>query len=81
MKREVLSVINSADVLLGLTLNKYLSLRKHAYTNIPKIFQVKNSDMFHISVQNIDRRSGSNAYPQSMFLSRNKKNNVTVIPP
>ena len=40
--------------------------------------------MFHISVQNIDcrysleppRRGGSNEYPQSMFLSRNKKNNV-----
>ena len=39
---------------------------------------------FHISTQNIDcgylleppRRGGSNAYPQSMFLSRNKKNNV-----
>ena len=44
----------------------------------------KNSDIFHISVQNIDcgylleppRRGGSNEYPQSMFLSRNKKNNV-----
>ena len=47
-------------------------------------FQTKNSDMFHISSKNIDcgyslelpRRGGSNAYPQSMFLSRNKKNNV-----
>ena len=44
----------------------------------------KNSDIFHISAQNIDcgysleppRRGGSNEYPQSMFLSRNKKNNV-----
>ena len=35
-----------------------------------KIFR-KNSDIFHISTQNIDCR-----YPQSMFLSRNKKNNV-----
>ena len=49
-----------------------------------KIFQIKNSDIFHISAQNIDcgysleppRRGGSNEYPQSMFLSRNKKNNV-----
>ena len=48
------------------------------------IFQTKNSDIFHISDQNIDcgysleppRRGGSNEYPQSMFLSRNKKNNV-----
>ena len=46
--------------------------------------QIKNSDIFHVSAQNIDcgypleppRRDGSNEYPQSMFLSRNKKNNV-----
>ena len=45
-------------------------------------FSDKNSDIFHISAQNIDcwhsleppRRGGSNEYPQSMFLSRNKKN-------
>ena len=67
------------------------SLRKHAYSNILKIlppknenFQIKNSDIFHISVQNIDceysleppRRGGSNGYLQSLLLSRNKKNNV-----
>ena len=47
-------------------------------------FQIKNSDIFHISAQNIDcgysleppRRGGSNEYPQSMFLCRNKKNKV-----
>ena len=47
-------------------------------------FQTKNSNIFHISAQNIDcgytleppHRGGSNDYPQSMFLSRNKKNNV-----
>ena len=47
-------------------------------------FQIKNRIFFNISVQNIDcgylleppRRGGSNEYPQSMFLSRNKKNNV-----
>ena len=45
---------------------------------------MKNSDNFHISAQNIDcgysleppHRGGSNEYPQSMFLSRNKNNNV-----
>ena len=45
---------------------------------------MKNSDIFYISAQNIDcgyaleppHRGGSNAYPQSMFLSSNKKNNV-----
>ena len=45
-------------------------------------FQIKKkSDIFLISAQNIDcgysleppRRGGSNEYPQSMFLSRNKK--------
>ena len=68
-----------------------LALRKHAYLNILKVsppktesFQIKNSDIFHISAQNIDcryslespRRGGSNEYPQSMLLSKNKKNNV-----
>ena len=49
-----------------------------------KNFQIKNSDIFLISAQNIDcgysleppQRGGSNDYPQSMFLNRNKKNNV-----
>ena len=68
-----------------------LSLWNHDYSNILKILQPKkgkfsdkNSDIFQISAQNIDcgysleppRRGGSNEYPQSMFLSRNKKNNV-----
>ena len=58
------------------------ALRKHAYSNILKnspskneYFQIKNSDIFHISAQNIDcgysleppRRGGSNEYPQYMF--------------
>ena len=58
------------------------TLRKHAYSSILKIFppknenfQIKNSDIFHISAQNINcgysleppRRSGSNEYPQFMF--------------
>ena len=54
------------------------------FTTKHEHFQIKNSDIFHISAQNIDcgyslespRRGGSNEYPQSMFLSRNKKNNV-----
>ena len=67
-----------------------LPLRKHAYSNIKTIsppntenFQVKNSDIFYISAQNIDcgysleppRRGGSNEYPQ-FVLTRNKKINV-----
>ena len=68
-----------------------MTLRKHAYSNILKILQPKTGkfpekifNIFHISDQNIDcgylleppHRGGSNEYPQSMFLSRNKKNNV-----
>ena len=67
------------------------AFRKHAYSAILKIsapktesFQIKILIFFHISAQNIDcgysleppRRGGSNECPQSMFLSRNKKNNV-----
>ena len=47
-------------------------------------FSDKNSDIFHIYAQNIDCgylleplwQGGSNEYPQSMFFSKNKKNNV-----
>ena len=47
-------------------------------------FSDNNNDIFHISSQNIEcgysleppRRGGSNEYPQSMFLSRNKKTNT-----
>ena len=47
-------------------------------------FSDKNSDIFHISAQKIDCGyslepplcGGSNEYSQTMFSSRNKKNNV-----
>ena len=84
--------IEIPDHLTSLILFKAFSLRKHAYSDILKILQTKNenfqikkkSDIFHISAQNIDygysveppRRGGSNEYPQSMYLSRNKKNNA-----
>ena len=56
-------------------------ITKNAYSSILKIlpiknenFQIKNSDILHISAQTIDcgysleppRRGGSNEYPQSM---------------
>ena len=64
-------------------------LRKHAYSNILKIFPPKNenfqtkiSDIFHISAQNIDcAYSLEPPRPQSMSLSRNKKNNVYPVNP
>ena len=73
------------------------NVRKHAYSNTLKIlppknenFQIKNSNIFfYISAQNIDCRysleppqwGGSNEYPQSMYLSRNKKNTVYPFKP
>ena len=83
--------------MLSLSLSLSLSIdRSIHYENTPiqihwkfyhpkmAIFQIKNSDIFHISAQNIDCgysleppcRGGSNEYQQSMFLSRNNKNNV-----
>ena len=68
-----------------------LTLRKHAYSNILEIlkpkketFHIKFFNIFHIPAHNTDcgysleppRWGGSNEYPQSMFLRRNKKNNV-----
>ena len=54
------------------------------FTSKNQNFSGKKTDIFYISAQNIDcgssleppRRGGSNEYPQSMFLRRNKKNNV-----
>ena len=60
----------------------HCTLRTHAYSNILKslapkneTFQIKNSDIFQDSAQNIDfeysleppRQGCSNEYPQSMF--------------
>ena len=58
--------------------------RKFHLQKKPENFQIKTSDIFHISAQNIDcgyslelpQWGSSNEYSQSMFLSRNKKNNV-----
>ena len=65
-----------------------LPLRKHAYSNILKIyppknenFQMKTSDIFHITAQNIDcgysleppRRSGSNEYHTLCFRAEIRK--------
>ena len=72
------------------------TLRKHACSNILKIslpknwkFSDKNSDIYLITAQNIDcgyllewpHRDGSYEYPLSMYLSRNKKNNVYLCKP
>ena len=58
------------------------------FTSKTENFQIKNS-FFYISAQNIDyeysleppRRGGSNEYPQSIFMSRNKTNNLYPLKP
>ena len=72
------------------------TLQKHTYSNILKTlppknenFQTKNSDIFHISAQNIDcgyllelpRLGGSNEYPQSMFWAEIRKIMYTPVNP
>ena len=69
--------------------NELIQIYWKFYNQKTENFQIKKSDIFHISAQNIDcgysleppRRGGSNEYPQSMFLSRNKKNNVYPVNP
>ena len=66
-----------------ITKNSLFKYTKNFTTKIWKLLD-KNSDMFHISAQNIDCgywleppwQGGSTEYPQSMFLSRNKKINM-----
>ena len=75
-------VLDAADS--DITKTRLFKYTENFTTKKWQFFRQKNSDIFHISAQNIDcgysleppRRGGSNEYPQSMFLSRNKKNNV-----
>ena len=72
---------DSSQIITKTRLFKYI---EYFTTKKNENFQIKNSDIFLISAQNIDcgysleppHRGGSNEYPQPMFLSRNKKNNV-----
>ena len=59
--RESVHVHIYRELTVQATCYMYNSLRKHAYSNTLKnlqpkmaIFQIKNSDVFHISAQNID---------------------------
>ena len=71
-------------VCLCITKTRLFKYNENFTTKKNENFQIKFFDIFHISAQNIDcgysleppRRGGSNEYPQSMFLSRNKKDNV-----
>ena len=50
------------------------------FTTKNETFQIKIFDIFHISAQNIDEVVLTSS-PQSMFLDRNKKNNVYLCKP
>ena len=64
--------LGCSDSITQTHLYKYIEKFKHQKK---ENFQIKNSDIFQISAQNIDcgypleppRRGGSNEYPQSMF--------------
>ena len=77
------SVLSYQDFLCSLIDSHYENTPIQIYLNFYKKkkrenFQIKNSNIFHISSQNIDcgysleppRRGGSNAYPQSMLLAK-----------
>ena len=67
-----------------LSITKTIQIHWKFYHQKMANFQIKSSDIFHISAQNKDcrfsleppRRGDSIEYPQSMFLSRSKKNNA-----
>ena len=55
----------------------YITLRKHTFSNILKIltpknenFQIKNSDIFHVSAQNID--IDTNTYTYILYIDTNR---------
>ena len=85
-RRSLVSVFVALTRMISLLLITKTRLFKYTgtFTTKNENFQIKNSDIFHIPAQNIDwgysleppHRGGSNEYPQSMFLSINKKNNV-----
>ena len=59
--------------------NTPIQIYGNFYNQIKEKNQTKNTDIFHISAQNIDcgySLEPPNEYPQFMFLNRNKKNNV-----
>ena len=69
--------------------NKPIQIYNENFTTKNENFQIKNSDIFQISAQNIDcgysleppRRGGSNEYPQSMFWAKIRKIMYTPVNP
>ena len=62
--------------------NTSIQIHWKFYNQKKENFQIKNSNIFYISAQNIDcRRGGSNEYPQSMFWAEIKKITYTPVKP
>ena len=69
--------------------NKPIQIYRKFHPPKTENIQIKNSDIFHISAQNIDcryslelpRRGGSNEYPQSMFCAEIRKILYTLFNP
>ena len=69
--------------------NKPIQIYWKFYHQKNENFQIKNSDIVHISAKNIDcgysleppRRGGSNEYPQSMFSAEIRKIMYTPVNP
>ena len=81
MTKQIMPWLISAKVMRPITKTHLFKYIENFTTKNGK-FLDKNSDIFHISAQNIDcgywlelPRRGSSNIPQSIFLSRNKKNN------
>ena len=79
-----LCLVSTVPIRLVITKTRLFKYTENFTTKKVNIFRLKKCDIFHISAQNIDcgysleppRQGSSNEYLQSMFLSRNKKNNV-----
>ena len=77
-------MLNTYTVTVFITKTRLFKYTENFTTKKNENFQIKNSYIFLISAQKKDcgysleppRRGGSNEYPQSMLLNRNKKNNV-----
>ena len=82
--RTIKIILIIKDILPSHYENTPIQIHCKFYRRKNENFKMKNCDIFLTSAQNIDcgysleppRRGGSNGYPQSNFLGRNKKNNV-----
>ena len=85
-KENCASTIHRLGSITQTHLYKYIEKFKHQKN---ENFQIKNSDIFHISAQNIDcgysleppQRGSSNEYPQSMFWAEIRKIMYTPVNP